>query len=164
MRPLTSLNPRKPSEPGRPGDQEGPGKERGPGSPRKSQGARRSRPPLAFSGLSGLPWAFWASFGFLAFAMVSKTFLPTKSKQQQQKLTKCTLYFAGLGGWVLSKPFQRPQGFTSFQGPQGGKNDCSPSLPQGSSKALRGLQSLQGPLNDLFKAFKGLGSPQSPSS
>ena len=52
-----------------PGSQEGPARERGPGSPRKVQGAPggSSGPPLAFSGLSGIPWAFWASWGFLSF-------------------------------------------------------------------------------------------------
>ena len=72
MLPLTSLDPKEPRESGRPGE---PGRPREGTRPRERQegpGAReRSRPPLAFPELSGLPWAFWASWGFLGFPRLS---------------------------------------------------------------------------------------------
>ena len=76
--PLTSLVSRKPREPGRP--REG----------RKPRELGRSLEPgrsrlLAFSGLSGLPWAFWASWGVLAFPMLSKSLLAHKDENNKNK-------------------------------------------------------------------------------
>ena len=145
MRPLTSLNPRKPSEPGRPGDQEGPGKERGPGSPRKSQGARKVQAS------SSLFWAFWPSLGFLGFLWLSGLCYAFQVLSAPQKvnnkttINKIHIIFCRTGGLGPVKATLKASGLDKLSMASRGEKRLLPLTSSGLFESLKGPSKFTGP-------------------